>query len=66
MNELRDFIQENRLHHTFWCLNRSSIGTEGIFTGGNWEGIDYDKMAFLDPVLWQDSSGRHVGLDHQV
>ncbi|MBN2440875.1 MAG: cellulase family glycosylhydrolase [Spirochaetales bacterium] len=66
MTAIRDFIAGHRLHHTFWCLNRSSIGTEGIFTGGNWDGVDMDKMAFLKPAMWRDSKGRFVGLDHQV
>jgi hypothetical protein len=54
------------IHHTFWCLNRSSIGTEGIITGGNWDGIDQTKVDFLKPSMWRDSSNRYVGLDHQV
>jgi aryl-phospho-beta-D-glucosidase BglC (GH1 family) len=62
MTALRDFIAEKKLHHTFWCLNRSSIGTEGIFTGGNWEGINQDKVDFLKPAMWRDSSGKYVGL----
>ncbi|MBN2535967.1 MAG: cellulase family glycosylhydrolase [Spirochaetales bacterium] len=66
MNAIRDFIKEHRLNHTFWCLNRSSIGTEGIFTGGNWESIDQDKMNFLKPAMWRDTEGKFVGLDHQL
>jgi endoglucanase len=66
MNAIRDFIAQNKLHHTFWCLNRSSIGTEGIITGGNWDGIDQAKVDFLKPAMWSDSNGRFVGLDHQV
>jgi endoglucanase len=66
MTALRDTIAENKLHHTFWCLNRSSIGTEGIITGGNWNGVNYDKVDFLKPILWKDNTGKYIGLDHQV
>ncbi|MBN2535872.1 MAG: cellulase family glycosylhydrolase [Spirochaetales bacterium] len=66
MGYLRDFIVSNRIHHIFWCLNKNSSDTGGILTGGAWDGVDYEKYNFIEPTLWQDSSGRYVGFDHEV
>lgn len=30
MTYLRDFMIENRIHHTFWCFNENSGDTGGL------------------------------------
>jgi endoglucanase len=66
MTAFRDFIVEQRLNHTFWCLNQDSGDTGGLITGSDWKGFDYHKYDFIKPTLWQDADGNFVGLDHKV
>ncbi|MBN1699309.1 MAG: cellulase family glycosylhydrolase [Spirochaetales bacterium] len=66
MTAFRDFIAENNLNHTFWCLNQDSGDTGGILAGSAWEQVDENKYNFIKPTLWQDVSGRFVSLDHEV
>lgn len=65
MAYLRDFMIDNHVHHTFWCLNPNSGDTGGLLMHdfATW---DEEKYSFLKPALWQDSSGRFVGLDQDV
>jgi endoglucanase len=66
MTAFRDFIVEHRLNHTFWCLNQDSGDTGGLLIGSNWEDFDNNKYNFIKPTLWQNASGKFVGLDHDV
>ncbi len=65
MKALRDYMIENRIHHTFWCYNANSGDTGGLVTHDfiTW---DEEKYALLKPALWQNKAGKFVGLDHQV
>ncbi|MGN0593087.1 MAG: cellulase family glycosylhydrolase [Ruminococcus sp.] len=62
---LRDFMIENRIHHTFWCFNENSGDTGGLVYDnfGKW---DEEKYALVLPSLWQDDSGRFISLDHTI
>lgn len=64
MTALRDLISEERLHHTFWCLNPNSGDTGGLLLN-DWKTWDEEKYALLKPALWQHG-GKFVSLDHQV
>lgn len=63
MTILRDYMIENRIHHTFWCFNENSGDTGGLVYDnfGKW---DEDKYALVEPALWQDDNGRFISLDH--
>ncbi len=65
MVALRDFITENRIHHTFWCLNPNSGDTGGLLLN-DWTTWDEAKYALLKPSLWTHSNGKFVSLDHKV
>ena len=62
---LRDLMIENRIHHTFWCINENSGDTGGLLTGGfaKW---DEEKYELVKPSLWQTKDGKFIGLDHKV
>jgi len=64
MVAIRDYIVENRIHHTFWCYNANSGDTGGLVTHDfiTWE---EDKYELLKPALWQHN-GKFVSLDHKV
>lgn len=63
---LADFIKENKINHTFWCVNPNSGDTGGIL-GYDFKTIDTAKMALVTPTLWKDEkSGKFIGLDHKV
>lgn len=64
MTLLRDYIVDNRIHHTFWCINPNSGDTGGLL-GHDWKTWDEAKYALLRPALWQ-SNGNFIGLDHQI
>ncbi len=64
MTALRDLLTEERIHHTFWCLNPNSGDTGGLLLD-DWTSWDEEKYALLKPSLWQHG-GKFVGLDHQV
>ncbi len=74
---MRDYILENKykLHHTFWCINIDSADTGGLLTRGEgtafpggrdlkWNDNKYDN--YLYPVLWKNSEGKFIGLDHKI
>lgn len=65
MEALRDYIVENKIHHTFWCFNANSGDTGGLVMH-DFSTWDEEKYALLKPALWQDSSGKFIGLDHQT
>ncbi|MGN0604884.1 MAG: cellulase family glycosylhydrolase [Oscillospiraceae bacterium] len=73
MELLRDYMIDNHINHTFWCLNTNSGDT-----GGLWAGFSYsidsgttitweeEKYALFEEALWQTSkTGKYIGLDHQ-
>ena len=64
MLALRDLIQEERIHHTFWVLNPNSGDTGGLLTN-DWVTWDEAKYALLKPALWSEG-GKFVSLDHEV
>ncbi|MBO4877632.1 MAG: cellulase family glycosylhydrolase [Ruminococcus sp.] len=74
MTLLRDYMIEHHINHTFWCLNTNSGDT-----GGLWDGLGFmqgsgttitwneSKYELFEKALWQTaSSGKYIGLDHQV
>ena len=64
MELLRDYMIENHINHTFWCINPNSGDTGGLLdsTFMNW---DADKYGLFEESLWQTDSGKYIGLDHQ-
>ncbi len=64
MELLRDYMIDNRINHTFWCINPNSGDTGGLI-GNDWATWDKDKYALFEESLWQTSSGKYISLDHQ-
>jgi hypothetical protein len=62
---LRDYMIENRIHHTFWCINPNSGDTGGLL-GNDWSTWDEEKYGLFEKSLWKTSGGKYIGLDHQV
>lgn len=65
MVAIRDLIIENRLHHTFWCINPNSGDTGGLLNN-DWTTWDEEKYSLFKSSLWADNSGKFVSLDHEV
>ena len=74
MELLRDYMIDNHINHTFWCLNTNSGDTGGLWKNiscGQQQGstkIDWEenKYALMEKALWQTSeTGKYIGLDHQ-
>lgn len=66
MELLRDYMIDNHINHTFWCLNPNSGDTGGLmdYSFQNW---DDEKYTLFEPSLWQTSTtGKYIGLDHQT
>ncbi len=71
---LRDYMIKNHISHTFWCLNTNSGDTGGLwdslgFQQGAGTTIDWNepKYEMFEVSLWQtQSSGKYIGLDHEV
>ncbi len=71
---LRDYMIENHINHTFWCLNTNSGDTGGLWTSfafspatGSTIEWDTEKYALFEPSLWQTAAtGKYIGLDHEV
>lgn len=65
MELLRDYMIKHHINHTFWCLNPNSGDTEGLLDTQfkNW---DSAKYALFEKSLWQTTSGKYIGLDHQT
>lgn len=66
MELLRDYMVNNHINHTFWCLNPNSGDTGGLLnaTFSEW---DDEKYALFEESLWQtQTSGKYIGLDHQT
>ena len=64
MTLLRNYMIDNHINHTFWCINPNSGDTGGLLTY-DWTTWDEEKYEFLKPALWQ-SSNKFIGLDHQI
>ena len=65
MNYLRQLIDEKKLNHTYWCFNANSGDTGGLVKD-DFKTWDEDKYALVRKVLWQNDSGKFVGLDHKI
>ena len=64
MTLLRDYMIDNHINHTFWCLNPNSGDTGGLLDS-SFKVWDEDKYGLFEPSLWQTSeSGKYIGLDH--
>jgi len=65
MYALREFMIENRIHHTFWCFNANSGDTGGLVLN-DFTTWDEEKYAVLEKALWQTDAGLYISLDHVV
>lgn len=65
MELLRDYMINNHINHTFWCLNPNSGDTGGLLDTqfNNW---DAAKYGLFEEALWQTSGGKYIGLDHKT
>lgn len=65
MELLRDYMIDNHINHTFWCLNPNSGDTGGLLDS-SFTVWDDEKYNLFEPSLWQTSkTGKYIGLDHQ-
>ncbi|MBQ8514286.1 MAG: cellulase family glycosylhydrolase [Ruminococcus sp.] len=65
MELLRDYMIENHINHTFWCLNPNSGDTGGLLDH-SFSVWDEEKYALFELSLWQtQETGKYIGLDHQ-
>ncbi len=65
MTLLRDYMIDNHINHTFWCLNPNSGDTEGLL---EYDFLSWDtvKYGMFEEALWQTAeTGKYIGLDHQ-
>jgi hypothetical protein len=66
MELLRDYMIDNHINHTFWCLNPNSGDTGGLL-GYDFMTIDDEKYELFEPSLWQTSkTGKYISLDHKT
>mgnify|MGYP002517853568 FL=1 len=66
MTLLRDYMIDNHINHTFWCLNPNSGDTGGLLDS-SFKKWDDEKYGLFETSLWQTSeSGKYIGLDHQI
>lgn len=65
MTHLRTLIGNYHLNYTFWCFNANSGDTGGL-VADDFTTWDETKYSFVEQVLWQDSNGRFIGLDHDT
>ncbi|HAJ96527.1 MAG TPA: cellulose 1,4-beta-cellobiosidase [Ruminococcus sp.] len=65
LQEIRDYMTDKHIHHTFWCFNENSSDTGGLvydnFT--TWDDVKYD---FIKSALWQTEDGKFISLDHTI
>lgn len=74
MELLRNYMIDNHINHTFWCLNTNSGDTGGLwdslgFSQGSGTTIEWneEKYDLFEPSLWQtNKTGKFIGLDHQT
>lgn len=63
---LRDYMIDNHINHTFWCINPNSGDTGGLldYSFANW---DEEKYDLFEKSLWQTrETGKFIGLDHKT
>ncbi len=65
MTEFSEFMDEQNMHQTFWCFNPNSGDTGGIVEN-DWHTVETEKYNMIERVLWKDSLGRYVSLDHVI
>lgn len=65
LQELRDYMIDKHIHHTFWCFNENSSDTGGLMYD-NFQKWDDQKYEFIEPALWQDNDGKFISLDHTI
>ena len=66
MELLRDYMIDNHINHTFWCLNPNSGDTGGLL-GYDFKTWDADKYGLFESSLWQTlDTGKYIGLDHET
>lgn len=65
LKELRDYMIDKHIHHTFWCFNENSSDTGGLVYDnfGKWDDVKYE---FVKPALWQTEDGKFISLDHAI
>ena len=65
LQEIRDYMIDMHIHHTFWCFNENSSDTGGLVYDnfGKWDDVKYE---FIKSALWQTEDGRFISLDHQI
>lgn len=65
LQEIRDYMIDKHIHHTFWCFNENSSDTGGLVYDnfGKWDDVKYE---FVKPALWQDENGKFISLDHTI
>ncbi len=64
LQEIRDYMVDMHIHHTFWCFNENSSDTGGLVYDnfGVWDDVKYD---FIKSAIWQDENGVFISLDHR-
>lgn len=65
LQEIRDYMIDKHIHHTFWCFNENSSDTGGLVYD-NFQKWDDVKYEFVKPALWQDGNGKFISLDHTI
>ena len=65
LQEIRDYMIDMHIHHTFWCFNENSSDTGGLVYD-NFEKWDEVKYEFVKPALWQTEDGKFISLDHTI
>ena len=65
LQEIRDYMTDMHIHHTFWCFNENSSDTGGLVYDnfGKW---DNEKYNFIKSALWQTEDGKFISLDHAI
>ena len=65
LQEIRDYMTDMRIHHTFWCFNENSSDTGGLVYDNfqKWDDVKYD---FIKSALWQTTDGKFISLDHKI
>lgn len=65
LQEIRDYMIDKHIHHTFWCFNENSSDTGGLVYD-NFQKWDDVKYEFIKPALWQTEDGKFISLDHKI
>ncbi len=65
LQEIRDYMTDKHIHHTFWCFNENSSDTGGLVYDnfGKWDDVKYE---FIKSALWQTEDGKFISLDHAI